>query len=364
MVVFVDKTRIEELVGTKIKNLDLYQKAFTHKSAIKEYEQFTESFETLEFIGDSVLGFVITKFLFDRYESRQEGFLTKARTKLVRGETLAKIANTLNLNELVSVREDLGYIPLVTPTSQIVGTQAVMNVLLGERYKSIAKESAGILKGEYGASPAPVNAELQARVLDGGEAITCRPADNIDPEMDTLEAEFDSIIAEKGIKLENEKIDDLLIYILFPQVGMQFLENRNNPDFFEPVPQAPSEGPKEDGVYTVKHNGQEYVVEVKSGGDISSIQVAGQASAVPQASAPQAATPAVNAEDIPAPLAGNIWKVLVSPNQQINEGDTLVILEAMKMETEVKAARSGTVVAVNVSEGDQVSAGQAIISLA
>ena len=290
------------------------------------------------------------------------GMLTNMESQLRENNSLDRLDEVLK--EIPRVREDLGYIPLVTPTSQIVGTQAVMNVLLGERYKSIAKESAGILKGEYGASPAPVNAELQARVLDGGEAITCRPADNIDPEMDTLEAEFDSIIAEKGIKLENEKIDDLLIYILFPQVGMQFLENRNNPDFFEPVPQAPSEGPKEDAVYTVKHNGQEYVVEVKSGGDISSIQVAGQASAVPQASAPQAATPAVNAEDIPAPLAGNIWKVLVSPNQQINEGDTLVILEAMKMETEVKAARSGTVVAVNVSEGDQVSAGQAIISLA
>ena len=290
------------------------------------------------------------------------GMLTNMESQLRENNALDRLDEVLK--EIPRVREDLGYIPLVTPTSQIVGTQAVMNVLLGERYKSIAKESAGILKGEYGASPAPVNAELQARVLDGGEAITCRPADNIDPEMDTLEAEFDSIIAEKGIKLENEKIDDLLIYILFPQVGMQFLENRNNPDFFEPVPQAPSEGPKEDAVYTVKHNGQEYVVEVKSGGDISSIQVAGQASAAPQASAPQAATPAVNAEDIPAPLAGNIWKVLVSPNQQINEGDTLVILEAMKMETEVKAARSGTVVAVNVSEGDQVSAGQAIISLA
>ena len=290
------------------------------------------------------------------------GMLTNMESQLRENNALDRLDEVLK--EIPRVREDLGYIPLVTPTSQIVGTQAVMNVLLGERYKSIAKESAGILKGEYGASPAPVNAELQARVLDGGEAITCRPADNIDPEMDTLEAEFDSIIAEKGIKLENEKIDDLLIYILFPQVGMQFLENRNNPDFFEPVPQAPSAGPKEDGVYTVKHNGQEYVVEVKSGGDISSIQVAGQASAAPQASAPQAATPVVNAEDIPAPLAGNIWKVLVSPNQQINEGDTLVILEAMKMETEVKAARSGTVVAVNVSEGDQVSAGQAIISLA
>ena len=290
------------------------------------------------------------------------GMLTNMESQLRENNALDRLDEVLK--EIPRVREDLGFIPLVTPTSQIVGTQAVMNVLLGERYKSIAKESAGILKGEYGASPAPVNAELQARVLDGGEAITCRPADNIGPEMDALEAEFDSIIAEKGIKLENEKIDDLLIYILFPQVGMQFLENRNNPDFFEPVPQAPSDAPKEDGVYTVNHKGQDYIVEVKSGGDISSIQVAGQAPAAPQVAAAQAATPAVNAEDIPAPLAGNIWKVLVSPNQQINEGDTLVILEAMKMETEVKAARSGTVVSVNVNEGDQVSAGQAIISLA
>ena len=290
------------------------------------------------------------------------GMLTNMESQLRENNALDRLDEVLK--EIPRVREDLGFIPLVTPTSQIVGTQAVMNVLLGERYKSIAKESAGILIGEYGASPAPVNAELQARVLDGGEAITCRPADNIEPEMDALEAEFDSIIAEKGIKLENEKIDDLLIYILFPQVGMQFLENRNNPDFFEPVPQAPSDAPKEDGVYTVNHKGQDYIVEVKSGGDISSIQVAGQAPAAPQVAAAQAATPAVNAEDIPAPLAGNIWKVLVSPNQQINEGDTLVILEAMKMETEVKAARSGTVVSVNVNEGDQVSAGQAIISLA
>jgi len=105
MVTFLTKERAEQLVGTKIKNLDLYQRAFTHKSALKEYEQFTESFETLEFIGDSVLGFVITKFLFDRHESKQEGFLTKARTKLVRGETLAKIAEKLNLNALVIMDE-------------------------------------------------------------------------------------------------------------------------------------------------------------------------------------------------------------------------------------------------------------------
>ena len=289
------------------------------------------------------------------------GMLTNMESQLRENNALDRLDEVLQ--EIPRVREDLGFIPLVTPTSQIVGTQAVMNVLLGERYKSIAKESAGVLKGEYGASPAPVNAELQARVLDGGEAITCRPADNIDLEMDTLEAEFDAIVAEKGIKLENEKIDDLLTFILFPQVGIQFLENRNNPDFFEPVPHAPSEGPKEEGVYTVTHNGQDYVVEVKAGGDISSIQVAGQAVAAPQAEAPQAA-PVGNAEDVSAPLAGNIWKVLVSLNQQVNEGDTLVILEAMKMETEIKAGRSGVVANINVKEGDSVAVGQVLLSLA
>ena len=106
------------------------------------------------------------------------------------------------------------------------------------------------------------------------------------------------------------------------------------------------------------HNGQDYVVEVKAGGDISSIQVAGQAVAAPQAA------PVGNAEDVSAPLAGNIWKVMVSPNQQVNEGDTLVILEAMKMETEIKAGRSGVVANINVKEGDSVTVGQALLSLA
>ena len=101
----IDKAQVEQVVGTKVKNLSLYQKAFTHKSALKEHEHLTESFETLEFIGDSVLGFVITKYLFDRYENKQEGFLTKARTKLVRGETLAHIANHLELSQWVVMDE-------------------------------------------------------------------------------------------------------------------------------------------------------------------------------------------------------------------------------------------------------------------
>ena len=105
MVTLIEKAQIEEVVGTKIKNLGLYQKAFTHKSALKEDETLNGSFETLEFIGDSVLGFVITKFLYDKYENRQEGFLTKARTKLVRGETLAEIASKLELYKLIRMDE-------------------------------------------------------------------------------------------------------------------------------------------------------------------------------------------------------------------------------------------------------------------
>lgn len=101
----IDKSAVENLVGTKITQLDLYQKAFTHKSVLKENPELGGSFETLEFIGDSVLGFVITKFLFDRYEQNQEGFLTKARTKLVRGEMLAKIALKLELDKWVVMDE-------------------------------------------------------------------------------------------------------------------------------------------------------------------------------------------------------------------------------------------------------------------
>ena len=101
----VSQQEVEQLVGTKIKDLSLYQKAFTHKSALKEHENLTQSFETLEFMGDSVLGFVITKWLFDKFEEKQEGFLTKARTKLVRSETLASIALKLGLNKLVLMDE-------------------------------------------------------------------------------------------------------------------------------------------------------------------------------------------------------------------------------------------------------------------
>jgi len=291
------------------------------------------------------------------------GMLTNMEGQLKEQNAIDKMDEVLL--EIPRVRKDLGYIPLVTPTSQIVGTQSVLNVLTGERYKTITKEAAGILKGEYGAAPAPVNKELQDRVLDGSEVITCRPADNIEPELDILESEFDKIVTEKGIRLADQKIDDLMTYALFPQVGIKFLENRDNPDFFEPVPKAETDKPKDDGVYTVSFKGQSYTVSVSAGGTITTMSSpSGKAIEDSKESQEESNAPLSNEkEDISAPLSGTIWKTLVSPNQSVKEGDTLIVLEAMKMETEIKATRSGVVVSVDVKEGDSVTVGQLLLSL-
>lgn len=270
------------------------------------------------------------------------------------------------LAEIPRVREDLGFIPLVTPTSQIVGTQAVINVLTGERFKSITKETAGILKGEYGAAPAPFNAELQQRVLDGAEAITCRPADLLEPEMDKLSAELKSIAKDKGIKLAADEIDDVLTYALFPQIGLKFLENRGNPDAFEPAPTGkeaalPAAKPGEPETYTVTVNGKEFVVQVADGGDITGIKPVGGATA--GAAAAPAAVPAGGGEPQAAPLAGNIFKVLVQAGDAVEEGDVVIILEAMKMETEVRAFKAGTIGSVNVKVGDAVVVGDTLLTI-
>jgi oxaloacetate decarboxylase (Na+ extruding) subunit alpha len=265
------------------------------------------------------------------------------------------------LAEIPRVREDLGFIPLVTPTSQIVGTQAVLNVLTGERYKSISKETQGILKGEYGAAPSAMNAELQARVLDGAEVITCRPADLIDDEMDQIIADVDKLAAEKGFKLAADKIDDALTYALFPQVAPGFLENRGNPDFFEPAPKD------EEDTFTISVDGNEYVVKVDDGGDVTEMAAVNGAPMSMGGAAPAAAAPtgAVGGgEPQKAPLAGNIWKVLVQPGQAVAEGDVVVILEAMKMETEIRAPKTGTIGSVTTSEGASVKVGDTLYTIA
>jgi oxaloacetate decarboxylase alpha subunit len=266
------------------------------------------------------------------------------------------------LEEIPRVREDLGFIPLVTPTSQIVGTQAVLNVLTGERYKSISKETAGILKGEYGAAPSAFNKELQERVLDGAKVITCRPADLLESELDKLTEEVKAAATDKGFKLADDIVDDVLTYALFPQIGLKFLENRGNKDAFEPMPSADdvksSDGGKE--VFTVEVSGQSYVVEVEKGGDITGMVAVNGAAPL---TASSGAAPVGGGDPVAAPLAGNIFKVVVSVGQVIQEGDILLILEAMKMETEVRAAKAGTVGSINVAVGDSVSVGDTLLTL-
>lgn len=298
------------------------------------------------------------------------GMLTNLESQLKQQNAADKL--DLVLKEIPEVRKDLGYIPMVTPTSQIVGTQAVMNVLMGGRYKNIAKETAGILKGEYGRTPAPVNAELQARVLEGGEPITDRPADHLAPEMDKLLAEVKQQAVEKGITLTKDEIDDALIVALFPQIGWKFLENRGNPAAFEPAPtletakavESKVEKPASSvgaAVYTVELEGKAFVVKVSEGGDISNI--APVTAPTPVANLAPQATASGSGEPVNAPMAGNIIKVVVAEGQQVAEGDVLLILEAMKMETQICAAKAGTVQGIKVKSGDVVGVGDTLMQI-
>lgn len=273
------------------------------------------------------------------------------------------------LKEIPEVRKDLGYIPLVTPTSQIVGTQAVLNVLTGERYKNISKETAGVLKGEYGATPAEVNQELQQRVLNGEQAISCRPADLLEPEVERLTKELKQLAKDQQIQLADAEIDDVLTYALFPQIGIKFLKNRGDSTAFEAPPQSVEDKPQtvvaqpkkavgQAESYRVDVNGKSFQVTVSPGGAIENIQK------TPITPAEPTIAPSQSASTIDAPLAGNIFKIQVAPGESVSEGQVVIILEAMKMETEVRATQAGTVASVLVKEGDSVSVGEPLISIA
>jgi oxaloacetate decarboxylase alpha subunit len=309
------------------------------------------------------------------FEGSLKGVDARILTAQVPGGMLTNMENQLKeqgaadkfdevLTEIPKVRKDLGYIPLVTPTSQIVGTQAVLNILTGERYKSITKETAGVLKGEYGSTAAPVNAELQERVLDGKEVMTCRPADVLSPEVESLSAELQTIAKEKGIELADEVIDDVLTYALFPQIGLKFLENRNNPSAFEPIPTKASAkanvaSPQEAGApenYAVSVDGKVYDVIVAPGGSIESVTLPAGDDAMKQSAS-------ITAEEtLNAPLAGNIFKVLINEGDTVEAGDVVIIMEAMKMETEIRAVNSGTITNLHTREGDSVAVGDALLS--
>jgi oxaloacetate decarboxylase alpha subunit len=380
-----------DMLDTSISSMSLtygHSATETFVAILEDHERATGlDLDLLEEISHYFRG-VRTKYA--EFEGALKGVDPRILTAQVPGGMLTNLENQLRqqnasdkldevLKEIPIVRKDLGYVPLVTPTSQIVGSQSVINVLSGERYKSISKETAGVLKGEYGATAAEVNKELQARVLEGAEPITCRPADLIDPEMDRLTSELETLAKEEDIKLCNNKIDDVLTYALFNQVGIHFLKNRDNPDAFEPAPgsepepapapaPAPVAAPAATTVaevenYRVSVNGTEYDVVVAPGnGEISQVTPAPASAPVPVAAA--APAPAAASATIKAPLAGNIIEVLVSAGQQIEDGDPVFIIEAMKMETEIRSHTAGTVQTILVGKGDAIQADQDLVTLA
>ena len=290
------------------------------------------------------------------------GMLTNMESQLKEQGAADKFDEVLV--EIPKVREDLGFIPLVTPTSQIVGTQAVLNVISGERYKTITKETAGVLKGEYGAAPAAVNKELQVRVLEGGKAVTCRPADLIEPEMHKLIAEVEDKAKEENVTLAKNVEEDALINGLFALVGWKFIANRGNPDAFEPAPnsealvvesQKPESEKSATETYSVNVDGRSYNVAVGPGGSNLTVQQT--------TNAPAGDPVASSGGAIESPMAGIILKINVSTGASIAQGDVVLIMEAMKMETEVRSKIAGVVTVVNVKEGDSVAVGETLITL-
>jgi oxaloacetate decarboxylase alpha subunit len=289
------------------------------------------------------------------------GMLTNMESQLKEQGAADKFDEVLK--EIPRVREDLGFLPLVTPTSQIVGTQSVINVMSGERYKTITKETAGVLKGEYGKTPSTVNADLQQRVLNGGTAITCRPADLIQSEMNELVKEVVDKAKAEGVTLAENVEEDALINGLFVQVGWKFIANRGRPEAFEPLPKAkpaittPSTESTNNATecYTVNVDGKSFNVVVGAGNTELNIQplVASNSTFV---------TPN-NGAVIDSPMAGNILNVKVAIGAHVNEGEVVLLMEAMKMETEVRSRFSGIVSAVNIKAGDVVAVGDALIIL-
>jgi oxaloacetate decarboxylase (Na+ extruding) subunit alpha len=266
------------------------------------------------------------------------------------------------IKEIPRVREDLGFIPLVTPTSQIVGTQAVINVMSGERYKTITKETAGVLKGEYGATPAPVNKQLQERVLNGATAITCRPADLLESEMNKLVSDVLEKAEKEGIRLADSIEEDALINGMFSQVGWKFLVNRGNRAAFEPAPNpngvvtsASVRPTSAVETYSVNVDGRNFKVAVGPGGAALSIK--------PEVSAAYATPASSSGEVVVAPMAGTILKILVEAGANVAKGNVVVIMEAMKMETEIRTKVAGIVSAINVKEGGTVASGDVLVSL-
>ena len=281
------------------------------------------------------------------------GMLTNLENQLKAQDSIDRFDEVIN--EIPKVREDLGYIPLVTPTSQIVGTQSVINILSGSRYSTVTNEVKSLLKGEYGATPAPVNKDLQQEGIGDSAVITCRPADLLSDDFQSVENDFKNVITDKNISAD-ASVENILIYAMFPEIGLNFLENVDNPEYFESEPLDITE--LSDSSYLVTVDDQEYSVTLKADNSVT-INDGSQVNQVTSSPSVQAGT----GEAILAPLGGNIFRVIVSEGESVAADSTILILEAMKMETEIKAPSAGVVGKIFVKPGDAVKPGTPLFEI-
>jgi pyruvate carboxylase subunit B len=332
-----------------------------------------------------------------QFESDFTGVDTRVLVNQVPGGMISNLSNQLKeqgaldrmdevLAEIPRVREDLGFPPLVTPTSQIVGTQAVLNVMTGGRYKSITNEVKNYLLGHYGKSPAPVNHAIKQKAVGDGEIITCRPADLLTPEMVKLTSE-----AERFAKSE----EDVLTYAMFPDIGKTYLQERNagslTPEVLLDKSAVNSAGarfaPNEFKVtlhgetFHINltgsgHSGEEkrpYYVSVDGIAEevfvetLSEIQVsggsAGNGSKKKEANAKSGRPRPIHSGHVTTSMPGTIVAVKVKAGDRVSAGDGVLVIEAMKMENEIQAATSGIVVAIHVSKGDSVNPDESLLEI-
>jgi len=285
------------------------------------------------------------------------GMISNMENQLKEQNAIDKLQDVLL--EVPRVRKDMGYPPLVTPTSQIVGSQATLNILTGERYKLITKETRECVLGKYGKLPASLDPDLLAKVEKDGEVIDCRPADLLEPE-------WDQVVKDCKGKCSSE--EDMLSYALFPKVALEFFKNRTQgfpstqkPATLTPKPVTTSTTPATpvtgSATYTVNVNGQTFSVQVSAGGAGGAPQQAPTTSTAPAAPA----APAASGTSVTSPLPGSIFSLKVAVGDQVNEGDVVIIMESMKMETEVHAIASGTINSIQVQEGQKVNTGDNLL---
>lgn len=305
---------------------------------------------------------------YSQFESSFLGADTRILVSQVPGGMLSNLESQLKeqgasdkmdavLKEIPLVQKDCGYIPLVTPTSQIVGTQAVFNVLFG-RYNKLTAETRGLLTGKYGKTPAECNAELVKRALTEEKmeaAVTQRPADLIPHELDKMKAEA----KEHGA---GDSIEDVLTYAMFPKVAPKFFKEREKGPVTFKAEAKKNTGAKASGSYIVTVNGTNYTVSSSNG--TLTVNGTPYAVTVAEGDAASSAAPAASGagEKLPAPVAGTLLKHTVAEGSQVSQGQTVMMIESMKMELEIKATASGAIHFL-VQGGTQVTAGQPLAEI-